>query len=558
MERSNIEKLILAYINLTWYTFTRYCCCLKNIPAVLVHVNELLKSLSIVTKALLYKCESLIYITNSFCFLYPSSIFKIGLTRADADDKLNNNDHSGRRVSYLCGPDGKLLVTTATAPDYDRTNHSDGYRPSGNISVNSSKQIVLIREFESLKPSSEVSATNLVTTTTTTITTAITTVPTTIKSIFTTNVTFATTTLTNTTNCNMTTNNTTDVSYATENTIMTSKDDKQCCDNGVRLIQPNVIQRSFDSSVSEHDSTSYTNDSSSYSYSSTSNSSSSSTNTSSKTMDSSISDTLFIASNNPKSSLNIHSHNNNLKFNNRQNSITNALLLSPTPFNRKIVLDSYLNNHQFTTSTLNSTKTTITTTNYNDSSIRNGNTKKCINKDNDSNIQIQTNGHYISIITSPVQDENNNQIILRNVNNSPTTNSTLSGITKSSIQSSHIYSPENQTSYNLYPHPGAFYNVSNNSGRNDVQVKGAESKARGQFDDNQEAVIKFKSNNKYLSDNKYQETCNSDTVIVCISSHDTNTTSKDSAVMVAASPHNTNSSNNGYINTNNTQMKTTN
>ncbi|KAH8874052.1 SH2 domain-containing protein [Schistosoma japonicum] len=64
------------------------------------------------------------YISHLFCFFNHSLILKNNLTETDTDDKLNNSDHSGRRVSYLCGPDGKLLVTTATAPDYDRTNQN--------------------------------------------------------------------------------------------------------------------------------------------------------------------------------------------------------------------------------------------------------------------------------------------------------------------------------------------------------------------------------------------------------------------------------------------------
>lgn len=45
-----------------------------------------------------------------------------GLNKENTDDGKSNNNQSKKRVNYLCGPDGKLIVTTALAPDYDRTN----------------------------------------------------------------------------------------------------------------------------------------------------------------------------------------------------------------------------------------------------------------------------------------------------------------------------------------------------------------------------------------------------------------------------------------------------
>ncbi|CAH8608567.1 unnamed protein product [Schistosoma margrebowiei] len=154
----------------------------------------------------------------------------------NTDDGKSNNNQSKKRVNYLCGPDGKLIVTTALAPDYDRTNHSDGYGSSETTSNDSFKSIVLIREFESPSNSSKLNdmdstmTTNSTTLTRTTITTttptAITT-PTTIKSIFTTNVTFSTTTLTDTLNSNSVANSATNVSYSTDNASMAYRNDKQ-------------------------------------------------------------------------------------------------------------------------------------------------------------------------------------------------------------------------------------------------------------------------------------------------------------------------------------------
>nr|CAH8863366.1 unnamed protein product [Trichobilharzia regenti] len=52
---------------------------------------------------------------------------------SENDGKSDNSRHSKRHVNYLCGSDGKLIVTAAVAPDYDRTNYSDCYGSSGII-----------------------------------------------------------------------------------------------------------------------------------------------------------------------------------------------------------------------------------------------------------------------------------------------------------------------------------------------------------------------------------------------------------------------------------------
>ncbi|RTG89448.1 uncharacterized protein DC041_0008057 [Schistosoma bovis] len=221
-------------------------------------------------------------------------------------------------------------------------------------------------------------------------------------------------------------------------------------ENSVRLIQPNLIQGSFDSSVSEHDSTSYTYDSSSYSFSSTTAPTNSSINTTSKTIDSSISDVLSVANNNSKSSLNNNcrnssnnSNNNNINNNNNNDHV---FILSPTPFNRKLYLNQQTNNH-FIPSLSN-------TTNYND------NTTSC-------NVPTM-NGHYNENNQNSFKGMNNN-------NNAPLiTNETVATMTKNATQSNHFYSPEIETTLNLYSHSNDFYNNNNNNdnARIDIQRKG--------------------------------------------------------------------------------------
>ncbi|CAH8638331.1 unnamed protein product [Schistosoma rodhaini] len=497
------------------------------------------------------------------------------------DGKSNNNQHK-KRVNYLCGPDGKLIVTTALAPDYDRTIHSDGCRSLETAPNISSKSIVLIREFESTTKSSEPngmdstitanSTTPTKTTIATTTTTAITT-PTTVKSIFTTNVTFSTTTLNNTINSCSVANNTTNVSYSTDNAIMTYKNDKQRHENNVRLIQPNLIQGSFDSSVSEYDSASYTYDSSSYSFSSTTAPTNSSINTASKTIDSSISDVLSVGNNNSISPLNNNYQNvsNNSSNNNNINNnyIDHTFILSPTPFKRKLNLNQQTNNH-FIPSLSN-------TINYNDNTtscnvptmnghcqnchniIDNNNNNKINNDHNDKNIHSQTNGQYISIIKSFVQDNENNQNSFKKINNSSAPiiiNETVATMTKNVTQPNHFYSPEIETTLNLYSQSNDFHS-NNNNARIDVQRKGG---GRGVQVDNQEEITQFKNNNidinMHRNDYKQQESDNTDTLIVCISNNNRNNTS---VIMKTTTPYDNNDNgNNRYVDTNNIIMRTTN
>ncbi|VDP32510.1 unnamed protein product [Schistosoma mattheei] len=424
-----------------------------------------------------------------------------GLNKENTDDGKSNNNQSKKRVNYLCGPDGKLIVTTALAPDYDRTNHSDGYGSSGTTSNDSFKSIVLIREFESPSNSSELNdmdstmTTNSTTPTRTTITTTTSTpitTPTTIKSIFTTNVTFSTTTLTDNLSSSSVANSATNVSYSTDNASMAYRNDKQRHENSVRLIQPNLIQGSFDSSVSEYDSTSYTYDSSSYSFSSTTAPTNSSINTTSKTIDSSISDVLSVANNNSKSSLNNNCRNssNNSNNNNINNNNDHVFILSPTPFNRKLNLNQQTNNH-FVPSLSNTTNYNDNTTSCNVPSM-NGHCKNChniidnnninnntnnnkINNDhNDKNIPSQTNGQYISIIKPFIQDNENNRNSFNGINNNNApliTNETVATMTKNATQSNHFYSPEIETTLNLYSHSNDFYSNNNDNTRIDIQRK---------------------------------------------------------------------------------------
>ncbi|CAH8608580.1 unnamed protein product [Schistosoma margrebowiei] len=499
----------------------------------------------------------------------------------NTDDGKSNNNQSKKRVNYLCGPDGKLIVTTALAPDYDRTNHSDGYGSSETTSNDSFKSIVLIREFESPSNSSKLNdmdstmTTNSTTLTRTTITTttptAITT-PTTIKSIFTTNVTFSTTTLTDTLNSNSVANSATNVSYSTDNASMAYRNDKQRHENSVRLIQPNLIQGSFDSSVSEYDSTSYTYDSSSYSFSSTTAPTNSSINTTSKTIDSSISDVLSVANNNSKSSLNnnCRNSNNNSNNNNIINNNDHVFILSPTPFNRKLNLNQQTNNH-FVPSLSN-------TTNYNDNTtscnvptmnghcknchniIDNNNNNKINNDHNDKNIQSQTNGQYISIIKPFIQDNENNQNSFKamNNNNAPLiTNETVATMTKNATQSNHFYSPEIENTLNLYSHSNDFYSNNNDNARIDVQRKG---EGKGIQMNSQEKITEFKNNNidtnNHRNNYKHQESDNTDTLIICISNNNHNNTS---VVMTTTTPYDINdNNNNSFVDTSNIIMKTTN
>ncbi|CAI2732192.1 unnamed protein product [Schistosoma spindalis] len=526
-----------------------------------------------------------------FFFIF---FFFFGLNKENTDDGKSNNNQSKKRVNYLCGPDGKLIVTTALAPDYDRTNHSDGYGSSGTTSNNSSKSIVVIREFESSTNSSELNGMNLTMTTnsttptrttiTTTTTTAITT-PTTIKSIFTTNVTFSTTTLTNTINSNSVASSTTNVSYSTDNASMTHRNDQQRHENSVRLIQPNLIQGSFDSSVSEHDSTSYTYDSSSYSFSSTTAPTNSSINTASKTIDSSISDMLSVANNNSKSSLNNNNRNSNNNSNNNININNNdhTFILSPTPFNRKLNLNQQTNNH-FVPSLSNTTNYNDITTSCNIPTL-NGHCKNChniidnnsnINNDNnntnnnkinnnhnDKNIQSQTNGQYFSITKPFIQDNENNQNSFKKMNNknnnnaSIITNETVATMTKNAAQSNHFYSPENETTLNLYSHSNDFYSNNNNNARTDVQIKGG---GKGVQMNSQEKITEFKNNNidtnKHRNNYKHQESDNNDTLIVCISNNNRNNTS---VVMTTTTPYDSNDNNNNtYVDTSNIIMRTNN
>ncbi|CAH8603486.1 unnamed protein product [Schistosoma guineensis] len=389
------------------------------------------------------------------------------------------------------------------------------------------------------------STTSTRTTLTTTTSIAITT-PTTIKSIFTTNVTFSTTTLTDTLNSSSVANSATNVSYSTDNASMAYRNDKQRHENSVRLIQPNLIQGSFDSSVSEHDSTSYTYDSSSYSFSSTTAPTNSSINTTSKTIDSSISDVLSVANNNSKSSLNNNcrnsSNNSNNNINNNNNNNDHVFILSPTPFNRKLNLNQQTNNH-FVPSLSN-------TTNYND------NTTSC------NNIPSQANGQYISVIKPFIQDNENNQNSFKGMNNNNApliTNETVATMTKNATQSNHFYSPEIETTLNLYSHSNDFYNNNNDNARIDIQRKGG---GKGVQMNSQEKITEFKNNNidtnNHRNNYKHQESDNTDTLIICISNNNRNNTS---VVMTTTTPYDSNdnnNNNNSYVDTSNIIMRTTN
>uniref|UniRef100_A0A3Q0KMW1 Putative sh2a n=1 Tax=Schistosoma mansoni TaxID=6183 RepID=A0A3Q0KMW1_SCHMA len=389
----------------------------------------------------------------------------------NTDNGKSNNNQPKKRVNYLCGPDGKLIVTTALAPDYDRTIHSDGCRSLETAPNISSKSIVLIREFESTTKSSEPngmdstitadSTTPTKTTIATTTTTAITT-PTTVKSIFTTNVTFSTTTLTNTINSCSVANNTTNVSYSTDNAIMTYRDDKQT---------NNHFIPSLSNTINYNDNT---------------------------------------------TSCNVPTMNGHCQ-------------------NCHNIIDNNNNNN---------------------------NNNKINNDHNNKNIQSQTNGQYISIIKSFVQDNENNQNSFKKINNSSApiiTNETVATMTKNVTQPNHFYSPEIETTLNLYSQSNDFHsnNSNNNNARIDVQRKGG---GRGVQVDNQEEITQFKNNNidinMHRNDYKHQESDNTDTLIVCISNNNRNNTS---VIMKTTTPYDNNdNSNNRYVDTNNIIMRTTN
>ncbi|VDO75674.1 unnamed protein product, partial [Schistosoma margrebowiei] len=347
---------------------------------------------------------------------------------------------------------------------------------------------------------------------------------------------------------------------------------KQRHENSVRLIQPNLIQGSFDSSVSEYDSTSYTYDSSSYSFSSTTAPTNSSINTTSKTIDSSISDVLSVANNNSKCSLNNNCRNSNYNNSNNNNIINNndhVFILSPTPFNRKLNLNQQTNNH-FVPSLSNTTNYNANTTSCNVPTM-NGHCKNChniidnnnnkINNDhNDKNIQSQTNGQYISIIKPFIQDNENNQNSFKamNNNNAPLiTNETVATMTKNATQPNHFYSPEIENTLNLYSHSNDFYNNNNDNARIDVQRKG---EGKGIQMNSQEKITEFKNNNidtnNHRNNYKHQESDNTDTLIICISNNNRNNTS---VVMTTTTPYDINdNNNNSYVDTSNIIMKTTN
>ncbi|CAH8583841.1 unnamed protein product [Heterobilharzia americana] len=307
-------------------------------------------------------------------------------TNESENNDKSNGKQSKRHVNYLCGSDGKLIVTTAAAPDYDRTNYSDYGSPRSTDAT--SKPIVVIREFEPNYNQSESSSPK---------TTAE-------KCIFTTNVTLPTTTVTSFVNSNSPTTSSTILSSSTANTIITYKSDKQCSENSIRLIQPNVYQRQFDSSVSEsYDSSSCTCDSSSYTNSSATSTMNSSASISSKTTNSSISDPLIIIPNYPSSSLNVDHKSNQ--------SSTDVFLLSPRPF-IKIIISINIQNNQ---------------TN-------------------------RTSGHHISIITSSIRDDHS---ILKKSSDS------IIIASPSSQRNNNL--PKIQFTSNSYPPHHVHYDIDNNN-----------------------------------------------------------------------------------------------
>ncbi|CAH8608028.1 unnamed protein product [Schistosoma curassoni] len=400
-----------------------------------------------------------------------------GLNKENTDDGKSNNNQSKKRVNYLCGPDGKLIVTTALAPDYDRTNHSDGYGSSGTTSNDSFKSIVLIREFESPSNSSELndmdstmttnSTTSTRTTITTTTSTAITT-PTTIKSIFTTNVTFSTTTLTDTLNSSSVANSATNVSYSTDNASMAYRNDKQ---------RNNHFVPSLSNTTNYNDNTTSCN----------------------------------------VPTMNGHCKNCHNIIDNNNNNINN-------------------NN--------------------------NTNSNKINNDHNDKNIPCQANGQYISVIKPFIQDNENNQNSFKGMNNNNApliTNETVATMTKNATQSNHFYSPEIETTLNLYSHSNDFYNNNNDNARIDIQRKGG---GKGVQMNSQEKITEFKNNdidtNNHRNNYKHQESDNTDTLIICISNNNRNNTS---VVMTTTTPYDSNdnnNNNNSYVDTSNIIMRTTN
>ncbi|CAH8863571.1 unnamed protein product [Trichobilharzia szidati] len=193
--------------------------------------------------------------------------------------------------------------------DITTRNSSDGYGSSGNDSTTSSKSIIVIRDFERSGQHSETSGA---------VKTSIE------KCIYTTNVTLPTTTITNSVNSSSATNNATITvpssasasppSSTTTNTIVTYKNDKQYPENSIRLIQPHINQKQFDSSVSEsYDSSSYTCDSSSYTNSSTVSSTNSSINSSVVVVivHQQVEQQIQYYSSSPKTNINVNRENTN-------------------------------------------------------------------------------------------------------------------------------------------------------------------------------------------------------------------------------------------------------